>query len=147
MRVRGKSSLRKGRVGYLTPERIITYNTVAAPGAVGAIIFEAEAPGRLVRLRERHATAGAAASVILLHRHAAGTIAAPAAAVAAGIVLAASIPADTTANTWQTTTFAALQNTFVAGDTFMLIFPITVAGLAVQLTYLYSGHPVGATTP
>ena len=144
LRFRAKSALRKGRVGAVTPEHIVEFRSVAAPGAVGVVLFEAEAPGKFVRGRERHATAGAGSSVIKLHRHAAGHVGAPAEAVTTGVVLAASIPADATTNTWQTVDFEDGEADFDAGDTFMLIFPATVAGLCVQFTLLYTGSPVGA---
>ena len=139
-----KSALRKGRVGYTTPEHTVEFRSVAAPGAVATILFEAEAPGKFVRLRERHTTLGAGSSVIKIHRHAAGHVGAPSEAVTTGVVLIASIPADATANTWQTTSFVSGEDDFAAGDTFMLIFPATVAGLLVQATLVYTGHPVGA---
>ncbi len=144
VRLRGLSSLRKGRGGYLTPERIFTYQSVAAPGAVGAILFEAEAPCKIVRIRERHGVAGAGASVVLLHRHTSVTAAAPAAAVAAGITLTASIAADGSANVWRLGTLQTTEGTMNAGDTLMVITPITYANFSVQVTVVYLGKPVAA---
>ena len=46
LRFRAKSALRKGRVGAVTPEHIVEFRSVAAPGAVGVVLFEAEAPGK-----------------------------------------------------------------------------------------------------
>lgn len=144
IRQRVKSALRKGRVGYATPEHLVEFRSVAAPGAVAAVLFEAEAAGKFVRGRERHTTAGAGSSVIKLHRHDAGHVGAPSEAVTTGVVLAASAPADATVNTWQDITFVDGEADFAAGDTFMLVMPATLAGILVQLTLVYTGHPVGA---
>lgn len=144
VRLRGVSALRKGRVGYLTPEQTVEFRSVAAPGAVSAVLFEAEAAGKFVRGRERHTTAGSGSSVVKIHRHAAGHVGAPSEAVTTGVVLVASAPADSTVNTIQSITFVAGEEDFAAGDQFMLVMPATYAGVLVQLTYVYTGRPVGA---
>lgn len=144
LRLRGKSSMLKGRVGALTPEHTVEYRSVAAPGAVGAVIFECQGRCKIVRIRERHATTGAGSSVVALRRHAAGQVSAPAASVGTGVVAVASIPADSTANTWQTVATVADEEIMEDGDTLMAVTPATYAGFLVQITVVYTGNPAGA---
>lgn len=144
LKLRGKSAMRKGRVGALSPEHVLNYRSVAAPGAVGTVLFEAEAPCKIVRIRERHATTGGGSSVVKIHRHAAGHVGAPAEAVTTGVTLVSSMAADSTANTWQSGTLETGEGTLAAGDTLMVITPSTYANFLLQVTIVYMGSPVGA---
>lgn len=145
LRLRAKSAILKKRVGFVTPEHLVQYRSVAAPGAVGAVLFIADAPCKVVSGQERHATAGSGSSVVAIRKHAAGQVSAPAAAIGTGVtsILSTDIPADSTANTWQDIDIDTDAAELDTGDTLMVITPSTYAGFLVQLQVVYTGHPVG----
>lgn len=136
LKLRAKSGLINGLVGRVTPEFIVAYRSVAAPGAVGVRLFTAKKACKVVMIDETHTTAGAGASVVTIHKHLAAHVAAPSAALSgANIVLVASIPADATVNVEQEVTLSTVAGvtSMAAGDKLMAVFPATIAGVLLQV--------------
>jgi hypothetical protein len=151
LRLRGKSPILKGRVGYLYPEVPVLYHSAAAPGAVGTRLWRAPAPCKLLLVRITYTTQGAGSSKIFLRKHLAAHVAAPNAAVSGSNIvdlITDGAPADGTVNVVLPAEDTALVDTdgvlFATGDKLMMVTPATLAGLLVELYFTFTGKPVGA---
>lgn len=134
-----KSRIDPSRFGAASPEGVISYRSVAAPGAVGIRLWVAECRCKLVEGIEVHTTAGAGSSKIYLRKHLAAHVAAPDAATATTNIvdlISGGAPADSTVNVAQDLTLVAADCTFEEGDKLMLVTPATLAGVLVQLLYV-----------
>jgi hypothetical protein len=134
LRLRSKSRLVSNRIGHVTPEFLVAYRSVAAPGAVGIRLFTAPSRCRVVAVDESHTTAGAGASVIDVRKHLEAHDAAPSAALSgANITAVAVIAADADVNVTQDGDLTVANATLEAGDKLMLVTPATLAGVLVQV--------------
>lgn len=141
LRLRAKSGLINGLVGRVTPELLVAYRSVSAPGAVGVRLFTAKKPCRVVMIDMTHTTSGAGASVVAIHKHLAAHVAAPSAALATtNIVLVSSIPADATVNVEQEATLSTVDGvlSLATGDKLMAVFPATIAGILLQVYVVWT---------
>lgn len=136
LRQRARSLFGNNRVGAIKADFPVQYRSVAAPGAVGARLFTAPAPCRVVAIREVHTTAGAGASVISVRKHLAAHVAAPDAALATtNITSVAEVPADATVNVQQSGTLSTVSGvtSLATGDKLMAVTPATLAGVLLDV--------------
>jgi hypothetical protein len=104
LRTRGKSRVASGKVGYISADERISYNSNGAAG-VATFVFVAPAKCRVVAIRENHSTVGAGSSKVFVRKHVAGQVAAPGASTSgANIVdlVNTGIAADSAVNVPQT---------------------------------------------
>lgn len=117
----------------------ITTELLAA--SVDKWVFVAQRACKLVGIKEIHSVVGGSGAVVTPRKVLAATVAAPGAAVAAGIteLTTAAIGLETTADTTQTPTLTATiaDRSFAAGDKLGLNFAGTLTGLVGSATFQF----------
>jgi hypothetical protein len=106
LRVRAKSRAASGKVGYISADERLTYNSNGAAG-VTSWLFVAPAKCRVVSVRELHSTPGAGASKVFIRKHKAAQTAAPTAAVSGTNIVdlvTGGVAADSASNVSQIST-------------------------------------------